>query len=229
MKIYLSPSDQNRNIYAYGNTTEQIQCCRIADECEKALRRCGFDVINNQSYTMEDRVAESNAWGADLHIPIHTNAYDGEVSGTRMFYYSAGGFGRRACEAIFRYLAPITPGTSENIKMAPDLYELNSTLMTAAYIEVDFHDVPDTAKWIIDHVADIGEAIAQGVCDYFAVPYVKKDADTKSEALPEPEWSKREGFWKKATASGTVDGTRPQANITRAEVIAILGRLGLIK
>ena len=30
-KIYLSPSNQNGNLYAYGNTNEMEQCNRIAD------------------------------------------------------------------------------------------------------------------------------------------------------------------------------------------------------
>jgi len=40
-------------------------------------------------------------------------------------------------------------------------------------------------------------------------------------------WSEK--AWNKATASKTVDGTRPKENITREEVIVILDRLGLIK
>ena len=48
-KIYLSPSDQTSNSYAYGNTTEAIQCRKIADACEVALKRCGFAVKNNKT------------------------------------------------------------------------------------------------------------------------------------------------------------------------------------
>ena len=35
--IYLSPSVQTANKYAAGNTTEAIQCRRIANACEKAF------------------------------------------------------------------------------------------------------------------------------------------------------------------------------------------------
>ena len=37
-KVYLSPSNQKSNKYAYGNTTEAIQTGRIADACKLALR-----------------------------------------------------------------------------------------------------------------------------------------------------------------------------------------------
>ena len=77
MKIYLSPSSQSHNAYAAGNTTEQAQCNRIAAAAKTALERNGYTVKKapeGQSYTKN--VAESNAWGADIHMPIHTNAGD---------------------------------------------------------------------------------------------------------------------------------------------------------
>lgn len=47
-------------------------------------------------------------------------------------------------------------------------------------------------------------------------------------AIPEPDWSKEEGHWAKATANGTVDGTSPERHMKRDEVIAVLGRKGLL-
>lgn len=47
-------------------------------------------------------------------------------------------------------------------------------------------------------------------------------------SLPEPDWSKKEGAWAKATSKGVVNGTDPQGDIKRCEMIAVLGRLGLI-
>ena len=170
-KIYLSPSDQNRNMYAYGDTNEMEQCQRMADAAEKALKRHGFEVINNQTDTMAQRVAESNAWGADLHIPIHTNAYNRNVTGTRMFYYSEQSPGKAPCQAIFARLAPLTPGTSENVKPYPELYEMRVPNAASVYIEVDFHDVPKIAKWLIENTEAIGEAICAGICDYYGVEY----------------------------------------------------------
>lgn len=171
-KIYLSPSDQTANKYAYGDTNEAVQCRRIADALEKALKRCGFAVKNNKTDSMQARVRESNDWGADLHVPLHTNAYNGKVSGTRIFTYDKSGKGYKCAKKVFSFLAPVTPGASENISVYDDLYEVKYTAAPCVYIESEFHDVAIVAKWIINHVEDIAEAICKGICAYFDVKYV---------------------------------------------------------
>ena len=175
IKIYLSPSDQTANKYAAGNTNEDKQCERIADACAAALKRCGFEVKNNKTSSMESRVYESDKWGADLHVPIHTNAFNGKTTGTRLFCWDTKGDGYKACKAIFNALAPLTPGTSESITVDTTLYEIRNASAPTAYIEVDFHDVKDVAKWIIENVEPIGEAICKGICSYFGVKYVSPE------------------------------------------------------
>lgn len=177
-KIYLSPSDQTSNAYAYGSTTEAIQCRRIADALEAALKRCGFAVKNNKTNSMAERVKESNSWGADLHVPLHTNAFNGKVSGTRIFTYDTAGKGYQCAKKVFAYLAPATPGASESISADATLYEVRNTTAPCVYVESEFHDVAIVAKWIIEHVEDIAEAICRGICDYFGVKYTAKAAQT---------------------------------------------------
>lgn len=180
-KIYLSPSNQISNLYAYGNTNEAVQCRKIAAACKVALERCGFEVKTNYTdgeNAMYERVAESNNWGADLHVCIHTNAFNGSVSGTRLMAYDLSGKGYQACKAIFNALAPITPGKSENISAYPNLYEIRKANAPTAYIECEFHDVPSVAKWIVEHTTEIGEAIAKGICNYFGVAYKAAAAPT---------------------------------------------------
>ena len=175
-KVYVSPSDQVKNAYAAGNTTEAIQCRQIATLLVKALERQGFGAKTNLTGSMYERVKESNDFGADLHTCLHTNAYDEklgekEVSGTRLFCYVMGGEGHKACKAIMARLAPITPGTSDGISARPELYECRAAHAPTVYIEIDFHDVDEVALWIINHKEEIAEAIAQGICDYFGVEY----------------------------------------------------------
>ena len=179
-KIYLSPSDQTANKYAYGDTNEAAQCRRIADALEKALKRCGFSVKNNKTSSMQARVKESNEWGADLHVPLHTNAYNGKVSGTRIFTYNTSGNGYKCAKKIFEYLTPVTPGASESISVYDDLYEVKYTAAPCVYIESEFHDVAIVAKWIINHVEDIAEAICKGICAYFGVKYVAPTSTTNT-------------------------------------------------
>ena len=174
-KVYLSPSNQTDNCYAYGNTNEAVQCGKIADSCRIALERSGVTVQVGHMPSMQDKCKESNAFGADIHVPIHTNAFNGTVTGTRMFCLNSSGEGMKACEAIFAWLAPITPGTSENIQVDASLYEVRVPSAPTAYVECEFHDNATTAKWIVEHTVDIGEAIARGICDYFGVTYKEKE------------------------------------------------------
>lgn len=179
-KIYISPSDQTKNTYAAGSTNEALQCRQIAQYLVTALKRCGFAAKTNLTASMAARVTESNGWGADLHICIHTNAYNEKVTGTRLMSYDLKGEGYKACKAIFDVLAPITPGTSENITAHPELYEVRKATAPTVYVEVDFHDVDEIALWIIDHKEDIAEAICKGVCRYFGIKYIAPTASASS-------------------------------------------------
>ena len=173
-KVFLSPSDQFSNKYAYGNTTEGVQCGKIANYCKVALERSGVDVMLMHDKSMSEKCAASNKFGADLHVPIHTNAFNGKVMGTRMFCYSAGGKGMAACKAIFNELAPISPGKSENIQVNADLYEVRVPAAPTAYIECEFHDTKAGTKWIVENTEKIGEAIAKGICKYLGVTFKAK-------------------------------------------------------
>lgn len=186
-KIYLSPSNQAENRYAYGSTNEAVQCGKIAEACRVALVRSGVEVMVGHMPSMQQKCKESDAFKADLHVPIHTNGYNGKVSGTRMFCYNKTGNGYKACREIFNVLAPFTPGTSESITANGDeLYEVRVPSAPTAYIEVDFHDVPSVAKWIIENTTNIGEKIAQGICNYlgvkFAAPAAAKPAEPATPA-----------------------------------------------
>lgn len=180
-KVFLSPSNQYDNVYAYGNTTEGVQCGKIADACKIALERSGVDVMLMHDESMQTKCVESNKFDADLHVPIHTNAFNGKVMGTRMFCYNSGGKGMAACKAIFARVAPLSPGTSENIQVNQKLYEVRVPAAPTAYIECEFHDTVEGAKWIADNTTAIGEAIAHGICDYFGVKFVEKPKPVEPE------------------------------------------------
>ena len=181
-KVFLSPSNQYDNVYAYGNTTEGVQCGKIADACKIALERSGVDVMLMHDESMQIKCAESNKFGADLHVPIHTNAFNGKVMGTRMFCYNTGK-GMAACKAIFARVAPMSPGTSENIQVNQKLYEVRVPAAPTAYIECEFHDTVEGAKWIVENTVLIGETIARGICDYFGVTF--KEPEQPKPVEPE--------------------------------------------
>lgn len=173
-KVFLSPSNQYNNAYAWGDTTEGVQCGRIATYCKAALERCGFDVVLMHDESMQEKCAMSDKVGADLHVPIHTNAFNGVVRGTRMFCFKQTGKGKQACEEIYKLLAPFSIGTSDNIQVNTKLYEIRVPKAPTAYIECEFHDSAEGAKWIVNNVRAIGETIAHGICNYFGVRYFEE-------------------------------------------------------
>ena len=194
-KVYLSPSNQTDNRYAYGNTTEAVQCGKIADACRAALERSGVTVKVGHMPSMQDKCKASNAFGADLHVPIHTNAFNGTVSGTRMFCFNSSGEGMKACKAIFNRLAPVTPGTSENIRVDASLYEVRVPSAPTTYIECEFHDNPTASKWIVENTGLIGETIARGICDYFGVTFREKEQAQPAKSVDEVAREVIRGEW----------------------------------
>lgn len=189
-KVYLSPSCQYDNAYAYGNTTEAVQCIKIANACKTALERSGISVKMPSDNSLSNRCSESDKWGADLHVPIHTNAHNGKATGTRIYYYDKPSKGYNASVSIFNVLAPFTPGTSESVSANPGFKEVYLPTAPTAYVEVDFHDVPSIAKWIIENTTAIGEKIAQGICKYFGVTY-KTATSSTSTTKPATSTSKK--------------------------------------
>ena len=183
IKVYLSPSNQDENLYAWGNTTEMEQCNRIAEYARIALERCGFEVKKAlKGLAMDVSIAESNKWGADLHLPIHTNAGGG--AGTVVFVYNNADCNTKIAKPIYKAVQDFSIGTVDyGVRADPRLKELNSTLATAVYVEVDFHDNPDIAKWIVNNVWGIGEAICRGICEAYNVIYVPVDTPVNSRTI----------------------------------------------
>ena len=218
MKIYLSPSAQPANNYAAGDTNEQAQCNRIAEAAKSALERCGFAVRKapeGQGY--KENVDESNAWGADLHIPIHTNAGGG--AGTVVFVHGGTAKQMQYAKPIYDEVQAASPGTTDyGVRVNSGLYELGYTTATAVYVECEFHDRADLAAWIIEHTTELGEAIARGVCIGAGVTYIAPSGSEpgKTEAELAREW---------AMAQGISDGENPDSPATRGQVWTMLYRM----
>lgn len=183
-KIYISPSNQEANRYATGNTNEMEQCHKIAKACYKFLKSHGFDVKCTYNLNCDTRVAESNKFGADIHLAIHTNATvkHNVTGGTQILLYSLTGERKKVGQAVLNRLAPITPGKSaERLIEKPSFFEINSANGITVYVEVEFHDTKEGSNFIIKNTTAIGEAIAMGLCDYYGVKI--KTTEKKEETV----------------------------------------------
>jgi len=226
MKIYLSPSMQKYNVYSAGNTTEAEQCHRIGVFAAEALKRCGFEVkLAAATQTAEQNVSESNTWGADYHVCIHTNAASGKARDV-VVYTSEKNLSDKCAAGVYAAIDALDNHTSVYGIRSASFYEIKYTNAKCIYIEAEFHDNADLAQWIIDHVEDIGEAIAKGFCTGTGVKYIAKEKDmfkdiTDSKFKANIEWCADNGI-----ASGYADGTfRPNEPVTRGQMAAFMHRL----
>lgn len=191
-KVFLSPEDRASNVYATTAlwrgkpTNEREQMCRCADYLERALKRCGFEVMNVQTGNMYDRVAQSNAWPADLHMALHTNGFDGTVAGTRVHCYPSEK-SRQIGRLIQDRIAPLSPGKSESLKETSNLYELRAPHMPAVLPEFGFHDHPEEAQWLIDSMEQIAEETCAAVCEFFGLDYEPPAPEESAEPEDVPE------------------------------------------
>lgn len=183
-KIYISPSNQGYNTYATGGTNEKEQCHKIAKACVEYLEKKGFIVKCTYNDDMYARVRESNLFGADLHIAIHTNATvkHNITGGTQILLYNLSGERKKVGQAVLNRLAPLTPGKSaERLIEKPGFYEINSAKGMTVYVEAEFHDTKAGSDFIRKNTKKIGEAIAKGICDYYGVSTEEKKNETEKE------------------------------------------------
>lgn len=78
-----------------------------------------------------------------------------------------------------------------------------------------------------DEDMDINKLLSE-MTNEQAYELVKK-AEIHAATLPDDEWSQKEGWWEKAKEAAVSDGSSPVRHMKRNEVVAILGRLGLLK
>lgn len=160
---YLSPSNQSGNLGVGSYGSEQEQMYLLTDAITSHLDRAGifFHVADARSSGIA-RCRESNALHADFHLCLHSNAGGGGVArGPVALYYSDKG--KALCEKLVSGLLALGQenNRAQNLVERKDLLELSGTVATAALLEIDFHDSPAGADFIIRHRQQIAQAIAE--------------------------------------------------------------------
>jgi N-acetylmuramoyl-L-alanine amidase len=177
MKIYLSPSTQENNIGKGEYGTEEKRMNQLTDIIEVRLKRYGHEIFRNTpTMTLKQAVADSNKHNPDIHVAIHSNASTGKARGAVVFCYKFGGKGEKLARAIYNELEKVTPTKDLGVResnnhfgIGKPLYETAYTHAPAALIEVDFHDNPEGAKWILENMNEIATAIVTGINNYAGV------------------------------------------------------------
>lgn len=173
--VYLSPSNQFTNPYTGVATNEGAEMTKVAKKVQELLQAAGYRVVLAEgTRKLDDRIADANEMEADLYVPIHSNAGGG--TGTRVFYRGDRESSVQLSRILFDKLAALTktPFSTDYYKedylcLLPDgapFREVMYPNMAIAYLEVEFHDIPEKAQWIVNNTDALAKAIADGIDQY---------------------------------------------------------------
>ena len=219
-KVYISPSEQENNRYAFGNYTEEEICHRIGNLVQLALNRCGIHSKKAPyGQHMEENIAESNAYKPDIHLCIHTNAANGSARGCVVFVSKLDDKHLKFAKPVYTALHAIVGGTDYGVRTAA-FAEIKQTTALCVYCECEFHDNAARAEWIVNHMGEIAEAITKGICEGAGIAYVPKTADEFAAA--------RSAAMDKDIMRGNGKADYWTTAPTRQELAVILRRAGVI-
>ncbi len=182
-KIYIDQghNPENPNAGAVGNgLREQDITYRVGQELATLLRaNPDFEVRlsrptpdtslgSSNSTSLQARVNDANAWGADYFISIHTNSSDRpDAGGVEAFSYSRPSRAFSLGEDIVDSLSEITGFRNRGMKVRPGLYVLRRTDMPAVLVEIGFISNPQEASLMNSDPALFARGIYNGILDYF--------------------------------------------------------------
>lgn len=171
-KVYISPSTQEHNVGVAGYGTEEKRLNQIATYVMKEL--ASHDKLlearrNKPEMTLQQVVADSNKWGAELHVALHTDAGPSSARGCTTLINHLGGGSEKFAKILHKRISALTPTDDRGIKVNPELYEPRVTKCPCALIELGFHTNKDDVKWLLTHQEVIGKEIARAILEYFAI------------------------------------------------------------
>lgn len=205
-KVYLSPAYHRFNPCAVAGCDETTHNNLYLDELEVFLTACGIAwkrgtrrVPNSNEdgdVLMRRAVAESDAWGADVHYVSHTNASgntvgEGTAQGYRPIIFQGSQRGERLAIFMLERRREVYDGQI-SLNRRTDLYELRMPKAVTYYEEHVFHDNAEDAAWFHDNLRSVARSAAKGLCDYFNLPYVEPytvadppaEEETPADATP---------------------------------------------
>jgi N-acetylmuramoyl-L-alanine amidase len=181
MKIFLSASTQEHNAYKTGGVEETYMRI-VAAAAAPYLQAHGYQVKIGGTISASDNVSQSDAWGADYHIAIHSDAGGGD--GTTIFYFSKNAQGKLLAEHIYAEIAPFSPGVDNGVKTGDKYVEVNAPHATSVLIEVEFHDSIQGSTWIKANEEQIGKKLAEGILAFLGVGANTKPIPPKPPVAP---------------------------------------------
>ena len=185
IKIYIDQghNPENPNAGAEGNgLREQDITYRVGKALGDLLRaNPEFEVRESRptpdtalgssnTTSLQRRVQDANAWGADYFISIHTNASSiPSASGVESFVYQVNSPAFRLGEDITQSLSEATGLQDRGTKVRPGLYVLRRTAMPAVLAEIGFITNPSDAALMNSNPQLFAQGIYNGILEYFGL------------------------------------------------------------
>lgn len=162
----------------YKGYTEAELVLPITKAVNTALKRCGFSVVTDadgNKLNMIKQVEKSNAKNVDIHLSFHLD-WSEAPKGT--YPICASNEGKELATCINKVVMRETGMTTRGVLKTDAYYETNATNMTAVIFECGSikADLKRVQKYKV-----YGEAIAEGICDYFDVPYVEEEFEVRAK------------------------------------------------
>lgn len=246
MKLYLSPSNQPANKYAVGNTNEKEQMEALAKVIHDGLKNYDLEPVMasfSLGISKAERPTEAKKKGAGFYFAIHSNAGGGGTGrGAVAFYHPESAISKKLADNLIVELNKITPhGENRSNQVVNGMTAINGKSMgeirspfelgiPSLLLEVDFHDNPVTAKYIIENRKTIADAIIGAVVKTFDL----NGTNTPKPPQNVPQASEKAGFVK--VIYDGADGLNVRTNpdfksgvntiVRKGEVFTVIGEVG---
>ena len=181
-KIYIDQGHNpvNPNAGSEGNGfREQDLVYRIGQLTAEALRGYGFDVRlsrptpetilgTSNTTSLQARVNDANAWGADYFISLHTNASENtEATGSEAYVFRLNSIAAALAQNILNQLNIQTGLPDRGVMARPTLYVLRRTEMPAVLAELGFISNPYDANLMANRPERFALGIADGISAFY--------------------------------------------------------------
>ena len=183
IKIYIDQghNPQNPNAGAEGNGLREqdivfrigillADLLRANPEFEVRLSRptAQTQIGSSNTTSLQQRVADANAWGADYFLSLHTNASEiSSASGVEAFAFSKESPAFALGEDILAALSASTGLRNRGMQVRSGLYVVRKTVMPSILIELGFISNPNDARLMSQQPELFARGIYNGILDYF--------------------------------------------------------------
>ena len=183
-KIYIDQGHNpvNPNAGSEGNGfREQDLVYRIGQLTAEALRSYGFDVRlsrptpetilgTSNTTSLQTRVNDANAWGADYFVSLHTNAsVIPSASGSEAFVFRRNSDAEILAENILEQLNYATGLADRGTTVRPGLYVLRKTRMPSVLVELGFISNPADAELMAYSPQLFSAGVTNGILAYLGM------------------------------------------------------------